>query len=108
MTKKEKITAKLAAAAAAKAKKPEIKVNKQEVEKVVDKDSEQEKLIFEGTEYLIDNLTDEARQCVAHIKDIQTQRAELEKNSTFLTARIVQLRVTESSFVNMLKEQLPN
>lgn len=106
MSKKEEIAAKLAAAAGAAAKPTVPVINKPATEE--QKEPEQEKLLFEGKEFLVNNLTPAAKQYIAHIKDIQTQRMELEKNSNFIAARIVQLQVAENSFVGMLKEQLPN
>ena len=54
---------------------------------------------LDGTEYIIEDLTDEQKMMVNHISDIQNKQA----SNGFIAD---QLRVGHDAFVNMLKKSL--
>ena len=54
---------------------------------------------LDGVEYIIEDLTDEQKIMVHHIKDIQNKQA----SNSFIAD---QLRVGHDAFVKMLKESL--
>ena len=60
---------------------------------------EQPKLNFDGKEYIIEDMSDESKQILNHINDIQNK---LNTNS-FMKE---QLEVSKEGFINMLRESL--
>ena len=63
------------------------------------KEKEKPVINLDGVEYIIEDLTDEQKIMVHHIKDIQNKHA----SNSFIAD---QLKVGHDGFVNMLKQSL--
>lgn len=60
---------------------------------------EQPKLSFDGKEYIIEDMSDESKQILNHINDIQNKL----NTNAFMKE---QLEVSKEGFINMLRESL--
>ena len=60
---------------------------------------EQPKLNFDGKEYIIEDMSDESKQILNHINDIQNKL----NTNAFMKE---QLEVSKEGFINMLRESL--
>ena len=63
------------------------------------KEKEQPMLNFDGNEYVIEEMSDESKQILNHINDMQNKL----NTNAFMKQ---QLEVGEEAFVNMLRESL--
>ena len=60
---------------------------------------EQPKLSFDGKKYIIEDMSDESKQILNHINDIQNKL----NTNAFMKE---QLEVSKEGFINMLRESL--
>jgi hypothetical protein len=66
------------------------------------------KITIDGKDYLLDNLSEDAKNCVGHLIDIQNNMGELQKTTATMQARMYQLELAKQVITENLKGFLPN